>query len=249
MLNRWIIVGEPRCGSHWLHSKLLPLSGLNELINHDVYTNEFHNFKFNSDNFVELGHPVPTDTLTPQEFVKLRINQIKRINPLQHVKGILFCNMHQLDYTEVIKTLDECNFKFIMLERNLFDRALSHSVLNITKIAHRWKNRTELPPADSLDKITIDLKVWIEALFREYQATEYRKSLFSNYKFTTVRYENLIEDCKTNNIPIHPGDDIYKTWSTDYKDIVTNIDDLQQLHDSFIKCIPMYSQFFLTYAQ
>jgi len=249
MVNRWIIVGEPRCGSHWLQSKLTPRTGLDEIINYDMYSNTNHDFIFDENNFIGRINRTTADPLTQKEFLQKRINQIKRINPLQHIKGILFCNIHQIDYTEFIKTLDECRFKFIMLEKNLFDRALSHCIVTITKLAHRWKIQTELPPADSLDKITIDLKVWIEALFREYQATEYRKSLFSNYKFITVRYENLIEDCQTNNIPIHQGDDIYKTWSTDYKDIVTNIDELRQLYDSFIKCIPAYSQFFLTYAK
>jgi hypothetical protein len=248
MVNRWIIVGEPRCGSHWLQSKLTPLTGLDEIINYDMYSKDL-DFIFDENNFIGRANRATIDPVTQKEFLQKRINQIKRINPLQHIKGILFCNIHQIDYTEIIKTLDECGFKFIMLEKNLFDRTLSHCVVTITKLAHRWKIQPELPAADSLDKITIDLKVWIEALFREYQATEYRKSFFTNYKFVTIRYENLIEDCQTNNIPLNQSDAIYKTWSTDYKDIVTNIDELQQLYDSFIKCIPAYSQFFLTYAR
>jgi hypothetical protein len=249
MLNRWIIVGEPRCGSHWLHSKLTPRSGLDEFINYPFYTNANHDFTFDENNFIRCINSVPTEVLTREEFVQKRINQIKRIHPIQPVKGILFCNIHQIDYTEIIKTLDECRFKFIMLERNVFDRALSHCIATITKLAHRWTIQTELPSADSLGKINVDLDVWLDALFREYQATEYRKSLFLNYEFVTVRYENLIEDCRTNNIPIVEEDAIIKTWNIEYKDIVTNITDLQEIYKSFIKHIPMYSQFFLTYAR
>jgi len=249
MLNRWIIVGEPRCGSHWLHSRLTSRSGLDEFINYSFYTNAFHDFTFDENNFISRINTTSTDPLTREEFVQKRINQIKRIHPLQHVKGILFCNIHQIDYTEIIKTLDECRFKFIMLERNLFDLALSHCIATITKFAHRWKIQPELPPADSLGKINIDLEMWLDALFREYQATEYRKSFFLNYKFVTVRYENLIEDCRTNNIPIVEEDAITKTWNIEYKDAVTNITELQEIYKSFIKCIPMYSQFLLTYAR
>lgn len=248
MITRWIIVGEPRCGSHWLHSKLPSQSELDEFINYSFYTNANHDFTFDENNFIERID-VPIEVLTREEFVQKRISQIKRINHLQSIKGILFCNIYQIDYTEIIKTLDECGFKFIMLERNLFDRALSHCIADITKLAHRWTIQTELPSVDSLGKINVDLEVWLDTLFREYQATEYRKSLFSNYEFVTVRYENLIEDCRTNNIPIVEEDAITKTWNIEYKDAVTNITDLQEIYKSFIKHIPMYSQFFLTYAR
>ena len=248
MITRWIIVGEPRCGSHWLHSKLPSQSELDEFINYSFYTNANHDFTFDENNFIERID-VPIEVLTREEFVQKRISQIKRINHLQSIKGILFCNIYQIDYTEIIKTLDECGFKFIMLERNLFDRALSHCIADIKKLAHRWTIQTELPSADSLGKINVDLEVWLDTLFREYQATEYRKSLFSNYEFVTVRYENLIEDCRTNNIPIVEEDAITKTWNIEYKDAVTNITDLQEIYKSFIKHIPMYSQFFLTYAR
>lgn len=249
MFNRWIIVGEPRCGSHWLHSRLTPQTGLDEFINYSFYIKTNHDFKFNKNNSISVIKHEPAEALTQEEFVQKRIDQIKRIHPIQPVKGILFCNIHQIDYTKIIKTLDECAFKFIMLERDLFDRALSHCIADITKIAHRWKNKSVWPYADSLGKININLEMWVNTLFREYQASEYRKTLFLDYDVLTVRYENLIEDCQTNNITIVEKDIIDKTWNTEYKDAVTNITDLQEIYKSFIEHIPMYSKFFLTYAR
>jgi len=83
-------------------------------------------------------------------------------------------------------------------------------------------------------------------LFTAYQATEYRRKLFLNYEYITINYENLIEDCQIKDIPIRlKSDDILKTWNVDYKDIVTNINELQIIYDSFIKMIPMYSSFLL----
>jgi hypothetical protein len=173
-----------------------------------------------------------------------RINQIKTINLKQSIKGILFCNCYKFDYPEIIRTLHERKFKFILLERNIFDRALSHNIVAITHFAHRWKGVEGSP--DSLEPITIDAGKWLESLFAAYQATEYRHKLFANYEFITVNYENLIEDCQRKGIPIQlKSNDILKTWNLDYKDIVTNIDELQIIYDSFIKMIPMYSGFLL----
>ena len=102
MITRWIIVGEPRCGSHWLHSRLPPQSELDEFINYPFYTNANHDFTFDENNFIERID-VPAEVLTREEFVQKRISQIKRINHLQSIKGILFCNIYQIDYTEIIK--------------------------------------------------------------------------------------------------------------------------------------------------
>jgi hypothetical protein len=242
MVERWFIVGEPRCGSHWLHSKLIPRTGLAEFFHYPFY-NAYPDYRFGRYRFIHPIKKPPTDRLTQDEFLQKRISQIKKINPIQPIKGILFCNIYQIDYTKIIKTLDECGFKFIMLERNLFDRALSHCIADITKIAHRWKTQSVWPPADSLGKININLEVWLSVLFREYQATEYRKTLFLDYNFATVRYENLIEDCQTNNIPIVENDAITKTWNVKYKDAVTNITELQEIYNSFIKHIPQYRNF------
>jgi hypothetical protein len=249
MLNRWIIVGEPRCGSHWLQSKLLPQAWLDELINYDFYSNANHNFVFDDNNFVKSIYDVPTMPLTLNEFVQKRIDQIKQISPEQHVKGILFCNVYTIDHEAVIKTLHECNFKFIMLERNLFDRAISHCIATLTKFAHRWNFNKNAPAPDSLSSVRISLDTWLDTLFREYKATEYRKSLFKNYNFLTVRYENLIEDCQTNDIPIIKKESISKTWNVEYTDIVTNIKELREVYNSFETCIHDYSRFNLRYAR
>jgi hypothetical protein len=187
MINRWCVVGEPRCGSHWLESKLTPSLGLGEFFNYYFY-NADHQYMYYKNNFICPLEEFSTDKLTREEFFQKRISQIKKINPLQQLTLILFCNNPSTDYTPIIKTLDQCNFKFIVLERNLFDRVLSSCVADITKIAHRWKIRPDLPSADSLGSISIDREVWINTLFKEYQTTEYRKSLLSNYNCLTVRF-------------------------------------------------------------
>jgi hypothetical protein len=205
---------------------------------------------YNKNNFIYPTKEFSTDKLTREEFFQKRIVQIKKIHPLQQLTLILFCNNPSTDYTPIIKILDQCNFKFIVLERNLFDRVLSSCIANITKLAHRWKNQSDLPSADSLGSISIDREVWIDTLFKEYQTTEYRKSLLSNYNCLTVRYENLIEDCRINNIPIIDDDPIAKTWNVEYKDVVNNITKLQEIYESFIKsAVPNYSQYYLKYGQ
>jgi hypothetical protein len=248
MLNRWIIVGEPRCGSHWLQSKLISTAWLDEFINYEFYTENGADFEFDSLNYIKYTTG-PTVPITRTEFAQRRIEQIKQINPIQSAKGILFCNRYEFDYKLIISTLHDCNFRFIMLERNLFDRAISHYMATLTKFAHRWNRNENSPAPDSLSPVRVNLDTWLDTLFREYKATEYRKSLFKNYNFLTVNYENLIEDCQTNNIPIIKKESISKTWNVEYKDVVTNIEELQEVYNSFTKCINDYSQFYLRYAR
>ena len=244
MVDRWCIIGDPRCGSHWLQSKLTPVDSLDEFINYPMYADAHHDFIFDNDNFIQAADNKPTDPLSSNEFIQKRIDQIKKIHLKQSIKGIMFCNSYEIDYPEIINTLHERKFKFILLERNMFDRVLSQHILGITQFAHRWKGREGSP--DSLEPITIDIGKWLESLFAAHQATEYRRKLFLNYEYITINYENLIEDCQIKDIPIRlKSDDILKTWNVDYKDIVTNIDELQIIYDSFIKMIPMYSSFLL----
>jgi hypothetical protein len=244
MIERWCIVGDPRCGSHWLQSKLTPIASLDEFINYPMYADAQHDFIFDEDNFIQVANNAPTEPLSTKKFIQKRINQIKKMHLKQSIKGIMFCNNYDIEYPKIIQTLHERKFKFIFLERNMFDRVLSHTIVAITQFAHRWNGREGSP--DSLDPITIDTGKWLESLFVAYQATEYRNKLFANNEYITVNYENLIEDCQIKGIPIRlKSDDILKTWNMDYKDIVTNIAELQIIYDSFIKMIPMYSGFLL----
>lgn len=235
MSERWCIVGEPRSGSHWLQEKINSpdAENIDEILNYPMYLEQFHDFHFYPDNFVMRYNNNPTAQITKDEFVKKRIDQIKKINPEQSLKAILFCNDYDINHTDVIKTLKDCNFKFIILERDLFDRSISVCILNITQVAHRFKH-SSLSPGDSLHNITINLGTWLSVLFREYRATEHRKKLFSNYKFITINYENLVDDCKKNGIRLLEEDKILKTWNVKYTDVVTNIDQLRDIYDSFI---------------
>jgi hypothetical protein len=251
MIYRWCIVGEPRCGSHWLHAKLTPKFGMDEFTNYNLYTNLNHDFYFDEDNYINRRpSDKPTVPLTVEKFIEKRIYQIKKIHPLQNVKAILFCNDYSYNYTEIIKTLEDRNFKFLLLERDLFDRALSHCVITTTNFVHRWNiTYKPLPNPNALGPITINISEWINTLFIQYQSTEYRKKLFLNCEHITIRYDNLIEDCRTNNIPLRDADPILKTWDVKYEDVVTNIHELREIYDSFVNRIYMYSKFLLKYPK
>jgi hypothetical protein len=120
-------------------------------------------------------------------------------------------------------------------------------IIKITKIAHRWKDDSNTAPADSLGPITIKLDAWVQQLFQCYQSTEYRKKLFKNYKHITIRYEHAKADCFDNNIPVFDQNLLHKTWAVEYKDVITNIDELVDVHNGFVENLPMYSNFFLKY--
>jgi hypothetical protein len=251
MIYRWCIVGEPRCGSHWLHAKLTPTFGMDEIINYGLYTNLNHDFYFDEENNIDI-RPTdkPTIPLTEEKFIQKRILQIKKINPLQHSKAILFCGNRTYDYKKIINTLEESNFKFIMLERDLFDRALSVCFISKTNLAHRWNRKKQIfPNPNELEPITISKSDWLETLFSQYQTTEYRKTLFLNRKYITVNYNNLIADCKKNKIPINNDDAIFKTWNVNYEDVAVNIDELKEIYVSFIRNIRPYSKFLVEYSK
>jgi hypothetical protein len=121
----------------------------------------------------------------------------------------------------------------------VFDRAISLSCLNITNFAHRWEGDENAPNVDSLNSITINLEDWVTNLFNAYKSSQNRKRLFVNYNYVTIQYDNLEEDCYNHNIPLLKESILSKTWATKYEDIITNITELRNVYNGFIKHNPL----------
>ena len=150
------------------------------------------------------------------------------------------------DYTNFLLVLKSLNFKFINLNRNLIDRAISWHFMTDKKIVHRWKENnkeyfsTETGIADinEVSNTAIDLSVKDFLNYIDLTKNEDRLKLrlLKNIEYVNVNYETLIEDCKKHDIPIGDTTIVQKTHSKPYKELISNYDELlSQLNQQPIK--------------
>jgi hypothetical protein len=142
---RYCIIAGPRSGSTWLESivfknlenKNMNPARLGEFFQPDVAKNE--QFVLSENNQIVPGKKEWT---SDQEIFKDRMSMILAGDYNQSLTMRLFTQdyfFEYIDYLEVAKTLNACNFKFISLHRDIFSRALSWVVMDQTSIIHLFK--------------------------------------------------------------------------------------------------------------
>ena len=142
---RYCIIAGPRSGSTWLEyivfknleNKNMNPGRLGEFFQPDVAKTE--QFVLSGNNRIVPGKEEWTSS---QEIFKNRMTMIFTGNRNQSLTMRLFPQNYffeYIDYLEVAKSLNTCNFKFISLYRDVFSRALSWAVMDQTTIVHLFK--------------------------------------------------------------------------------------------------------------
>ena len=147
----------------------------------------------------------------------------------------------EIDYPSFLKKLQILNFKFIKLNRNIFDRTISFSFARQTNIWNKQKaadgtiiydtkddknyisNPTpiHIPPADFVQHYLLE------------QLYDYYGDLYlKNVDYNIINYATLLDDCVANNIIIDTKEYTitHKLYDIPYKSLILNYNELTEIY-------------------
>ena len=238
MNNRWCIIASPRTGSNYLEEMIqgnIIKQGnftvkLGEMLHRTIWAysdSEGSFFRLESDYNSTIRKNFRDDL-----FKKLEDD------PSMGASLRLFIQTHhmpEMDYKEFVKKLETLNFKFIHLTRNIFDSIISLSMAQNTGLWHKRigpNNNIVIDGNQDYAKnpttihipITVFGSNYIDMKYHDYYNTDLLKDL----DYVSVKYENILEDCKSNSISVVEKTSIKKLYQTDYRDLIANYSELEE---------------------
>lgn len=240
MHKRWCIIAGPRTGSSCLENmiyrywkRLDPTAVmLGEVINSVLGIKR--PVQIDSSRLLYRGEEELTK-VQPYELITYAKNRILAANTDQPVVLRVFTQpeyFSESQYLYFFKQLESVGFKFISLNRNAFDRALSLYFMQTTKIVHRWKEdhgetistvQGEFINAELLNEETLHTihETWFDTIYN--RCNDYislQEKICSKLNHIKINYETMKEDCIIDQIP-HADPVIEKTYKKSYRDKMT----------------------------
>ena len=245
MNNRWCIIGGPRSGSRWLEDSIWAYffnnnrfaQRLSEVI-HPLVGNLCQVIVGNSGCLSLKDNKDAVEAPDFGKFLKQQTDLILQGDINQPLTMRVFCQTWHYtneEYLDFFKKMQTHGFNFISLERNLFDRALSWYIMDMTSVQHKLVNKDTVvyttlsgdrQPHLGLDNITVDVEKFLEFYTLCGIDDQTRKDIEYFLPVKSVTYENLIQDCNRQNIPIANNVAITKLYESGYKDKIKNYQDL-----------------------
>ena len=243
-MNRWCIIATPRSGSNYLedmiYQRILNCGDfgmkLGEILHRIIWA--YSDTKHKQFRYDSLYNSTERTNFRNDIFSKLESDAsagatVRVFVQEHHALGI--------DYKEFIEKLKSLNFKFIHLTRNCIDSTISLVMAQQTGLWHRhiYNGKIELIDgnkeyAKNPSLVNIPLlefgKSYLEIKFHDY----YNRNILKDIDYVTVRYENILEDCKTNNIPVTEQVTFKKLHNVNYKDLIVNYEELQNFYGQII---------------
>ena len=243
MNNRWCIIATPRSGSNYLE-EMLYLSickqgnltmKLGEILHRVIWSysdSEGSAFKLDSlyDSMVRTNFR--NDLLTKLES-DTNIGAVVRVFVQAH-------HLPDIDYKNFIDNLKSLNFNFIHLTRNTSDSAISLSMAQNTGLWHRHidgkhevidgnQNYANNPTIMNIP-IPVVGSNYMDIKLHDY----YNSKILKDLEHIIIRYENILEDCKSNNLLIEENTKIKKLYQTDYADLIENYEEIKTFYQNLI---------------
>lgn len=246
MYNRWCIVAGPRSGSTWL--ELLLIEHLKFIKQYPTNLGEFFHlavakkeqFILDKYNYIRVGYRQYNET--DQEIYEDRLSMLLANDTKQSLAMRLFPQNYTfnfIDYTSLAKKIQDCNFKFISLYRNIFARAISWSVMDHSSIMHLFKENnfefytltTGIKEKTAIEPFYICPKKFTSFLLLSVQDDISRRIINDEVDAVEINYDNLIPDIKNLGITVLPTS-IHPVYEIPYDKLIINYD---QLLDIFHK--------------
>jgi len=243
---RYCIVAGPRSGSTWL--EFVVLGNLEyKGVNPRRLGEFFHPYVAKNEQFVLTGNnqivPGKQERMSDQELVNDRMSMIVNGDHSQSLTMRLFPQdyfFNFIDYLELVKNLEACNFKFISLHRDVFSRALSWAVMDQTSIVHLFKengnqyhttfqgkqNKTKIEP------FTICPKNFTRILLMAVRDDISRRMISDIVETIELRYDNISNDIKQLGF-VMKNAHIFPVHELPYSKLITNYDQLLDLYQKF----------------
>lgn len=245
MYNRICIVCLPRSGSSWLeqmihnaHLHSSPKSVLlGEYFNYYAFYKNKADAEFNigDDNFLNWKwqtikvEDTSKSVISKDKFYQDRLEMLKKINPNQNIVLRMMMGWDSYNYEEYIQELVNLNFKIISLSRNMFDQLISQMAVMQTNYHHSHGKFAH--EHIKLKKISIREQEFKDYLTMFETEDNVRKHLAIKFNSPIIRYNNLIQDCASNNIPIDQDVSMVKTYPLSYSHYVENYNELRELYE------------------
>ena len=250
MRHRWCIVAGARSGSTWLEEMIYrsfpdrdysiklgePLEHVNSYANSSGHN---HAPALNPDGFLELRRLENIIFKDNIEYVDYLVDVFNKSDSQQSIVLKIFPQDWKLpkeQYIRFLSTLEKLDFKFINLNRKITDRAISWQVMQTLNVVHKWNTNGVLSfsTINSNDdfkepepnSVTLDIKTFYDYMELTLSEDTFKEELLKNFKYTDVRYNSLVDDCHRNNILIDKITSVQKLYSTDYKDLIFNYNEI-----------------------
>jgi hypothetical protein len=248
MSNRWCIVAGPRSGSTWLELLLIEHLRLNR--KNPIKLGEFfHLAVAKKEKFILVNNYIISDDksedlkyLTDQEIYENRLSMLSNNDRNQSLTMRLFPQnyiFNFIDYINLARKIQDCNFKFISLYRNIFDRAISWAAMDQSSIIHLFKENNSQIHTTTIgtkEKITIEPfyicpKKFTNFLLLTVQDDIGRRMINDIVDSVEINYDNLVPEIQNLGINVLPTN-IYPVHEISYDKLIKNYD---QLLDIFHK--------------
>lgn len=196
MNNRWCILGSPRSGSTRLiksiFDKMPVIDGSYNINLHEFFHQTVQGYYTTSGKNEVYKYDYTDDFRA--SFRKDIFNIMNNEQNIGFTLKVFFDPWHgpDIDYVEFLKNLEQYNFKFIKLNRELFDKVLSMTMSEQTNIWHRY---TDNPDEYSLivnkkAKISISLSKFAKNYYFFTKMYDYYCDLYSSHvKSLNVSYK------------------------------------------------------------
>jgi len=238
--TRWCIIGGPRTGSTWLESliskPLRPQPNFIQLSEFFEYSNQL-NFKLDEINNLMLINESSSIT-DPQELFSSRLEMITQANNDQCAVMKLFLkpyNFPNLNYIDLLHTLKKYNFKFLVIKRNILDRAVSWYLANYTKVMHKsivrgkiilsTQDRGRIEGNVNIDNITVDINQFKDLYSLLLQEAPILNQLITEFNIPTIHYSTLTQDLSLHKIPFG-WSNLLKLYTLPHNEFITNYNDV-----------------------
>jgi hypothetical protein len=229
-IPRWCIISAPRSGSTRLEASMFSIIRqqyprairLDEPLHPNV-GGTYSLMLSDSMNLVRVNNM--KNNRTPKELSENLIHMLRHSNKDQPVTLRIFPNQNDLTYLEYrtfLDTLNTLKFRFVYLERNIFDSVISLAFAIKTDRWHRRDSELKDP-----EPMYIDVE-WFKGLYH---------TALENYELTTnllafmspaqINYENLMISALSQNVPIRLDPTYYKTYDLPYEKLILNYEELK----------------------
>ena len=250
MTQRWCIISGARSGSTWLEEMIynnFPNRNysmkLGEPLEHsdDYFKSSGHNHSIalNLDGFIQLRRLENITFKDKEDYLNYVIDTFNKGDPRQDIVLKVFPQDWKLPkeyYIQFLSALETLGFKFINLTRRITDRAISWQVMQARSVVHKWNQNgtmffsttqgTDNPSEPEPNSITLDIKTFYDYMELTLSEDTFKEEILKLFKHVDVRYDSLVDDCNRNNIPINKTTLVQKLYSTDYKNLIFNYNEL-----------------------
>ena len=241
MHNRLCIIAGPRSGSTWL--ELLLIEHLRFIKKNPTSLGEFFHLDVAKkqqfilvNNYIKFGDQQVT---THQEIYENRLTMLSNNNQNQSLTMRLFPQNYIFDFIDYItlaKKIQDCNFKFISLYRNIFARAISWASMDHSSIMHLFKeNNFEFytTTAGKQEKNTVEpfyicTKKFTSFLLLSLQDDISRRIINDIVGAIEINYDSLVQDIQALGITILPTT-IHPVHELPYDKLIINYDQLLEI--------------------